>query len=260
MIGIDDLLLSGASGLASGLSSGGLSVLSSALGNSAAKSAARDQFGYNWLLQQEAQKYNAQQSALAFQRSLEADSTKYSRAVADLKNAGINPMLVSGGVSASGVSSPSATSPSGSVSQRQTFQPDLSGAVESAFDFALRADRQSAEMAKLDAATRKENFSAERERVALAKERAELDPHVKNAKNLAIKASQEYEAMTGVHDMDVDRPQDLPSAKMWDNAVNSLRNNSELKRYLNSKERQLLMDSIKAGKDVSSAVSAFRFR
>lgn len=65
--------------------------------------------------EREANAFSAQQSELAFQRSLLADSTKYQRTVEDMKAAGVNPMLaLTGGASGSIQSSPaSSVSPAG---------------------------------------------------------------------------------------------------------------------------------------------------
>lgn len=45
---------------------------------------------------------NQQASNLQFQRDLYADSTKYQRAIEDMKKAGINPVMLSGGMNTSG--------------------------------------------------------------------------------------------------------------------------------------------------------------
>lgn len=73
--------------------------------------------------EREANVFTAEQNRLAYERNLEADSTKYQRSVADMKAAGINPMLAAGGVSSS-VSAPSGSSVapgSGSLSGLLSF-------------------------------------------------------------------------------------------------------------------------------------------
>lgn len=50
--------------------------------------------------QQEANEFTASREDLAWQRSLEADNTKYQRTVNDMRAAGINPMSLTGSVSA----------------------------------------------------------------------------------------------------------------------------------------------------------------
>ena len=60
--------------------------------------------------QKEANQFTADQATLAYERSLAADSTKYQRTVADMKAAGINPMLaMSNGASGSVVASPASS-------------------------------------------------------------------------------------------------------------------------------------------------------
>lgn len=84
---------------------------------------AKDQYGYNKSLQQMAQDFNAEQSALAFarqnalfDRQMAADNTRYSRAMADLRRAGVNPLLVTGGLQTSSPSPSSVNSASSSAS------------------------------------------------------------------------------------------------------------------------------------------------
>jgi len=68
--------------------------------------------------------FNAEQAVLAHERSIEADSTKYQRAVEDIKDAGLNPAMVygSGGINAQGPTSSSASAGSGS---RGAFQNNM---------------------------------------------------------------------------------------------------------------------------------------
>lgn len=47
--------------------------------------------------EREANAFNAEQSQLAFERELSADSTRYQRSVADMQAAGLNPMLAASG-------------------------------------------------------------------------------------------------------------------------------------------------------------------
>lgn len=170
------------SGAASGAVSGLFGLASSALGNQTARSNARDQFGYNYLLQLAAQNFNAEQSALAYERSLKADSTKYQRAVEDLKAAGLNPMLATGGVSASGVSSPSASSAAASVGQAQSYAPDLSKVLTSAKMGSLI----SASIRKASSDARKADAEADQ-----AESAATMSEYA--AKNAAIKQEADFQ-------------------------------------------------------------------
>lgn len=60
--------------------------------------------------EQQANAFNAEQAELAYQRSLEADSTLYQRRVADMSAAGVNPMIAAGGISSGSVTSSPASS------------------------------------------------------------------------------------------------------------------------------------------------------
>lgn len=61
-------------------------------------------------LQLQAQAYNSSQAIAQFNRELEADSTRYQRTVADLKAAGLNPMLALDGMQPGSVSSSTGSS------------------------------------------------------------------------------------------------------------------------------------------------------
>lgn len=67
------------------------------------------------------QEFAASEAVKAHERSVEADATKYQRAVEDLEEAGLNPALVygSGGVSAQGPTSSSAAAGSGRSARMQ---------------------------------------------------------------------------------------------------------------------------------------------
>lgn len=60
--------------------------------------------------EREANEFNASQAELAFNRELQADSTRYQRTVADMQAAGINPMMAASGAGGSSVSAPAAQS------------------------------------------------------------------------------------------------------------------------------------------------------
>lgn len=64
--------------------------------------------------QREANQFSHDEARLAYERALQADSTKYQRQVSDMRAAGLNPMLAAGGSAGSVQSSPaSSVSPSG---------------------------------------------------------------------------------------------------------------------------------------------------
>lgn len=58
--------------------------------------------------------YNSAEAVKAYNRELYADSTKYQRTMADLKRAGVNPLMAVAGASAGSVSAAPASASSGS--------------------------------------------------------------------------------------------------------------------------------------------------
>lgn len=68
------------------------------------------QLDFNALEARRAREFSASESQLAYERELESDSTKYQRQVADLKAAGINPMMVASGGAGSVHASPGSAS------------------------------------------------------------------------------------------------------------------------------------------------------
>lgn len=62
--------------------------------------------------EREANAWTASREDLAWERTMEADNTKFQRQVQDMQAAGINPMLMTGGVSAPSASSGSSVQPS----------------------------------------------------------------------------------------------------------------------------------------------------
>lgn len=82
------------------------------------------------------QEFNAEQAILAHERSVDADATKYQRAVADMKEAGLNPYMVygSGGAAANGPTSSSAsagTGPRASMQGNMNTLAEVSGLINS---------------------------------------------------------------------------------------------------------------------------------
>ena len=73
---------------------------------------------YSTAEREASQAFNSAEAKAAFDRELQADSTKYQRLVSDLRAAGVNPMLAfgSGSATASGVNSAAASASGGSSS------------------------------------------------------------------------------------------------------------------------------------------------
>lgn len=63
---------------------------------------------------EKARAFNSNEAKLAYERSLEADSTKYQRTVADMASAGVNPMMAVSNGAGSSVAAPAATGPAAS--------------------------------------------------------------------------------------------------------------------------------------------------
>lgn len=82
-----------------------------------------------------AHRRNKQYATTAYERNLEAHGSRYQRSMADMKKAGLNPMLAysQGGGSTPGASTPSAASPSGAKGSARGTKPtsiDIMGAVQ----------------------------------------------------------------------------------------------------------------------------------
>lgn len=93
----------------------------------------------NYLLQKDQQNFNHSEAQIAYNRALEADSTKYQRQVADMQAAGLNPMLAAGGSAGSVQASPASSglnsAPSSNIlsnliaSKQLKMQSDLNDAT-----------------------------------------------------------------------------------------------------------------------------------
>lgn len=98
----------------------------------------------------QANQFNAEQAQLAYERELSADSTKYQRSVADMKAAGLNPMLAAGSTGGSVNSSAASSVSPGAPNLSALF--DMAMASE---QLKIQRDLADAEIKNKDADTNK---------------------------------------------------------------------------------------------------------
>lgn len=101
--------------------------------------AAATQYGYQSQLQEDQQAFNSAEAEKDRQFQAEQEATRYQRAAADLRAAGLNPWLAVTGMSGSAASGSAGTSSAGSVSQQPSGANTLSSLASTAVSAALIA-------------------------------------------------------------------------------------------------------------------------
>lgn len=143
--------------LLGGLISGGASLLGSMFSSDTAAKNNQQQIAAQQQMQQESESFNAGQADISRAYNTQMSNTAYQRASADMKAAGINPMVMAnGGSAASTPSSPTASigTPTVPVSQSRGAFAGIGDAVNKGLDAAVTAktfDRMTQEIANLKA-------------------------------------------------------------------------------------------------------------
>lgn len=143
--------------LTMGLITGGANLLGSFFSNSTSASNTQAQIAQQQQMQQSSQDFNAGQAQISRDYSTQMSNTAYQRASADMRSAGLNPMMMFGGGSAASTpSSPTASigTPTPPVSQSRGALGGLGDAVNKGLDAMVNAktiDKMSTEIANLKA-------------------------------------------------------------------------------------------------------------
>lgn len=174
-----------------GLIAGGASLLGSFFSNSTSASNTQAQIAAQQQMQGQTEQFNAGQAQIARDYNTQMSNTAYQRASADMKDAGLNPMMMFGsGSAASTPSSPTASvgTPSVPVSQSKGAFAGIGDAVSRGLDAMVSAktvDRMSSEIADLKSSALKKDAETktEAERPDLVK--AEASTEREKASNVA---------------------------------------------------------------------------
>lgn len=201
--------------------------------------------------------FTAQQAQISRDWQEQMSNTAYQRASRDLSAAGLNKLLAVGGMSAS--STPSGANASGSQASSSGNVPvglvnPFSGLahIGEAVDTALRAASVTQEME-----SRQKDIDSKTLDNALKK--LELAWRAPESANKELKENLFNQALTGVYSVDVSNgSSDVSSAKAQSDMIDSIRNEIERAKYLNSVERQKLLDAFGIGADTLKAVNSVR--
>lgn len=158
--------------LTMGMISGGMNLLGSIFSSDTSAKNTEEQIAAQQAMQQQSQKFNADQAQLNRDFQQQMSNTAYQRASSDMQRAGLNPMMMfgSGGAASSpGGAQASTGTPSVPMSQKTSPMAGLGAAVNAAVNTAISTktfDKMTEEIANVraDTAKREAEVLTEKER------------------------------------------------------------------------------------------------